>query len=204
MASTISELAEDGSEVKCACVSAGGNTGYYYDTPHANLYGIERENDDEADPDAEARRIRIDEVKAAIASASASHLAWFNAHLEEFDLMPNVMGIVEDYALSGYDGIGRIVDDYEKTAGAEVDRRFCPMLAVYGWSKASLRNELPEWIASYLVDGELPFNYVDRAKTFIGWLAAFESDGYEPTPADLELKRLCEAALGKCEEEEEE
>lgn len=158
---------------------------------------------DEDDPEATARAERIHEIEAMIEASKTAHLSWFDARIDDLDSMPCVMEVVEDEALSGYDGIGKTVDAYEKEAGAELDRRFCPMLAAYGWRKASRNMELSEWHAGSMESGEAGYR-AESLERFVEWLGILAADGYEPTEADLELKRMCEAALADDEEYEEE
>lgn len=157
---------------------------------------------EKANPEKAERRVRLKTAQDARIASETSRLAWFHERIGDLDSMPNVMEHVEDAALAGYDGVGKHVDDYEKAVGSEIDRSFCPVLAAYGYRKASKSMELVEWIVEELVDGDVPSYRLSVIGRFVEWLEAFEADGYEPAEADLVLKRLCEAELAGDEEEE--
>ena len=171
--------------------------------PMIELYKPVADTEDPTDPEQVERLRRVEEAKETIDASKASRLAWFHARISDLDSMPSVMDIVEDSALGGYEGIGNKVDEYEEKSGFEIDRAFCPILAAFGWQKATRDNELRKQYVEYLVKGDIPSYYTDSIERFVGWLAAFEADGYQMTEAELELKGLCEAALADDEEEEE-
>lgn len=160
--------------------------------------------DEEIDPAKVERMRRIDEVKGMIEPSGKNRLFWFNSRLGSLDSMPHVMEIVEESALFGYEGIREQVGDFEDKTGSQVDGAFCPLLAAYGYMVATYHAELQPLLSESLVDGRISSYNVSRVERFLEWLAAFEADGYEPTEADLELKRLCESALADDEEDEEE
>lgn len=181
----------------CAAYIIESGTG-----PEIELCKPVASDEERIDPEQVERMRRIDEVRESIETAKAAHLSWFDERIEDLESMPRVMEMIEDEALSVYNGIGQLVDSYEQAVGAEVDRRFCPMLAAYGYMMAAGKAELHPWISDALVDGRRP-HYASNVERFLCWLDAFVADGYEPTEADIELKSLCEAALAHDEDEEE-
>lgn len=161
------------------------------------------DGEEQIDPAQVERQRRIAEVREMIESSHKNRLLWFGSRLGSLDAIPNVMEIIEDLALSGYDGIGEMVGEFEGATGIKVDGAFCPLLAAYGYMVSSDHAELHPWLSESLVDGRISHN-ASNVDLFLEWIAAFEADGYKPTEADMELKRLCEAALSDDEENEEE
>lgn len=174
-----------------------------YNAPAIELCKPASDGEAAMDPEEVERLRRIDEVRGMIEPSHKNRLLWFSSRLGSLDAMPNVMEIVEDSALSGCDGIGERVGEFEGATGTKVNGAFCPLLAAYGYMVAADHAELYPWLSESLVDEHISYN-ASNVKLFLGWLAAFEADGYEPTEADMELKRLCEAALAGDEEDEEE
>lgn len=171
--------------------------------PMIELYKPVANSENSTDPEQVERLRRIEEARETLDASRESRLAWFHARISDLDSMPSVMDIVEDSALGGYEGIGNKVDEYEEQSGFEIDRAFCPILAAFGWQKATRNNELSKHYVEYLMKDDIPFYCMDSIEKFVGWLAAFEADGYQMTEAEQELKGLCEAALADDEEEEE-
>lgn len=170
-----------------------------YDGP--GIVRIDPAGADGTTPEEAERKKRIGDIKAAMEEARASRISWFDERIGGLDSMPNVMRIVEDGALAGYEGIGRKVGEYEQAAGAEVSREFCQMLAAYGYARACETMEMNGWMAQFLADGESSC-YGKQIESHLMWAAAFEADGHEPGEAAAEVKRLCEAALADDEEKE--
>lgn len=146
--------------------------------------------EEQIDPEEEARRKKIDDLKIAMKIGAKNRAIWFSEHINNLEEIPAIAKQVRDEVFSdGYGSLLSTISEFDKLASTKTPREINAPLAAKGYMACI--KELPEWIVSYIVNDDAIARYASSCVEFIKWIDDFAADGYEPTEADIEIVGLC-------------